>query len=103
MKELGRGAAIAALLLLNASATYALDISQDEALDLRRQGEILPFEAILKVAMQRYPGGRLLETELEQEGEHLIYEIELLTENGVVREMEIDARDAAVLRDELDD
>ncbi|WP_101674916.1 PepSY domain-containing protein [Alloalcanivorax mobilis] len=103
MMELGRGAAIASLLLLNSGATHALDISQDEALQLRRQGEILSFEAILKVAMQRYPDGRLLETELEQEGERLIYEIELLTGDGVVREMEIDARDASVLRDELDD
>ena len=42
-------------------------------------------------------------TELEQEGERLIYEIELLTGDCVVREMEIDARDASVLRDELDD
>jgi uncharacterized membrane protein YkoI len=103
MTRKGYGAAIAALLLFSSASVSALDVNQDEALHLRRQGKILPFEAILKVAMERYPGAQLLETDLEHDDGELIYEIELLTADGVVREMEIDARDARVVRDEMDD
>lgn len=102
MTSKGYGAAVAALLLVSAGV-FALNVNQDEALHLRRQGETLPFEAILKVAMERYPNAQLLETELEHDNGELIYEIELLTTEGVVRELKIDARDARVIRDELDD
>lgn len=103
MTRKGCGAAIAALLLFSSASVLALDVNQDEALHLRRQGKILPFEVILKVAMARYPGAQLLETDLEHDDGELIYEIELLTADGVVREVEIDARDARVVRDKMDD
>ncbi len=99
---LGR-AALAALLLALVPVAPALDVDQDEALRLRQSGEVLSFQAILRQADERYPGARLLEAELDDDDGELIYDIELLTDDGVVRELEIDARTGRVLEDEVDD
>jgi uncharacterized membrane protein YkoI len=99
---LGR-AALAALLLALVPLAPALDVDQDEALRLRQSGEVLSFQAILRQADERYPGARLLEAELDDDDGELIYDIELLTDDGVVRELEIDARSGRVLEDEVDD
>ena len=98
---LGR-AALAALLLALVPLAPALDVDQDEALRLRQSGEVLSFQAILREAEDRYPGARLLEAELDDDDGELIYEIELLTRDGVVRELEIDARSGRLLEDEVD-
>ena len=78
------------------------DLDQDEALRLRREGLILPLESLLRQAMERHPGARLLEAELEEEDGIFVYEIELLTADGVARELELDARDGRLLKDEED-
>jgi uncharacterized membrane protein YkoI len=52
--------------------------------------------------MERHPGARLLEAELEAEDGIFVYEIELLTADGVARELELDARDGRLLKDEED-
>ncbi|MBG13621.1 MAG: PepSY domain-containing protein [Alloalcanivorax venustensis] len=101
VNPLGR-AALAALLLALVPLAPALDVDQDEALRLRQSGEVLSFQAILRQAEERYPGARLLEAELDDDDGELIYEIELLTDDGVVRELEIDARTGRVLEDEVD-
>lgn len=98
---LGR-AALAALLLALVPLAPALDVDQDEALRLRQSGEVLSFQAILRQAEERYPDARLLEAELDDDDGELIYEIELLTRDGVVRELEIDARSGRLLEDEVD-
>ncbi|WP_374761345.1 PepSY domain-containing protein [Pseudomonas sp. sp1636] len=90
------------LLALNGTAG-ARDLDQDEALRLRREGLILPLEQLMRTALQRYPGATLLEAELEEEDDILVYELELLTSRGVVRELELDARDGRILKDEVDD
>jgi|SRR5690606_12815059 len=81
----------------------ARDVGQNEALDLRQKGEIMPFEDVFKKATQRYPEARLLEVELEEDDDIYIYEIELITRAGVVRELELDARTGRILADEEDD
>jgi uncharacterized membrane protein YkoI len=91
------------LLLVAASPVAARDLDQNEALRLRQEGRVLPLEALLGRALQRYPGATLLEAELEEEAQRLVYEIELLTVSGVVREIELDARDGRILKDEEDD
>ena len=101
VNPLGR-AALAAFLLALVPLAPALDVDQDEALRLRQSGEVLSFQAILRQAEERYPGARLLEAELDDDDGELIYEIELLTDDGVVRELEIDARTGRVLEDEVD-
>lgn len=94
-----------AVLLMSAVVftTTADDISQDEALRLREQGKIMALEKLLGIAMSLYPGARLLEAELEEDDGVYIYEVELITRSGVVREIEIDARDGRILKDEEDD
>ena len=103
MRVLRGGAALVALSLAWATSALALDVDQDEALRLRQSGEVLSFQAILRQADERYPGARLLEAELDDDDGEFIYEIELLTGDGVVRELEIDARTGRVLEDEVDD
>lgn len=94
---------IAALALILIAPAEARDLDQDEALRLRREGVIQPLEQLLQPAYARYPGARLLEVELEAEHGQYVYEIELLTADGQVRELELDARDGRLLDDKEDD
>ncbi len=66
------------LLVLNGSVS-ARDLDQDEALRMRQAGHILPLEQLLDEALQQYPGATLLEAELEEEDDILVYEVEFLT------------------------
>jgi len=66
-----------------------------------RRGEVLPLVKILAIANKEVPGD-VIEVELEDEREALIYEIKILTSTGRVREVEIDARTGAVLKIEDD-
>ncbi len=103
MKFVARYSGIVVLVLaVLALEVHARDLDQDEALRLRREGMIMPLEALMQPAMERYPGARLLEAELEEEDDVYVYEIELLID-GVVRELEISARDGRVLKDEVED
>lgn len=79
------------------------DIGQDQALELRRKGLIMPFEQVLERLQQLHPGFTLLEAELDEEDGVLVYEIEIINAAGVVRELELEARQGAVLKDEEDD
>lgn len=93
----------ALLLALFCSGLGARDLDQDEALKLRQQGVILPLEQLIGQALGRYPGSKLLEAELEAKHGVYLYDIELLTVEGVVRELKFDARDSRLLKDEEDD
>ena len=93
---------MALALLAFCSVVMARDLDQDEALRLRQQGVILPLEQLLQQAMDRYPGAKLLEAELEEKHNIYLYDVELLTPEGVVRELHIDATDGRLLKDEED-
>ncbi|UXY54917.1 PepSY domain-containing protein [Pseudomonas tohonis] len=94
---------LALVLAVFALEAVARDLDQDEALKLREEGVIIPLEQLLHRALGLYPGARLLEAELEEEDDVYVYEVELLTTEGVVRELELDARDGRILKDEEDD
>jgi len=96
-------ALLACLLLTLPLSSSARDLDQDEALRLRREGQILPLEQLLQMAMQSHPGAVLLEVELEEEDGILVYEVELVTEQGIVRELELRASTGEVLKDEVED
>lgn len=96
-------AALAAVLALLLAPAQARDLDQDEALRLRQEGVIQPLQQLLQQAMQRYPGARLLEAELEEDDDRYVYEVELLTSDGQVRELDLDAVSGRVLKDEEDD
>ena len=90
------------VLLAFCSVLAARDLDQDEALALRQQGVILPLEQLLQQAMARYPGSRLLEAELEKKHGQYAYEVELVTTEGVVREIKLDATTGVLIKDEED-
>ncbi|AIR91386.1 PepSY domain-containing protein [Pseudomonas cremoricolorata] len=104
MRSLSRPARyLAASLLVVSALATARDLDQDEALELRHRGTIMPLEQLLEAALGRYPGARLLEAELEQEHDRYEYEVEILTPEGVVREIKFDAATGELLKDEEDD
>ncbi|MGD8484741.1 MAG: PepSY domain-containing protein, partial [Thioalkalispiraceae bacterium] len=68
------------------SSNLALaDSDHEMARQLREAGDILPLETILQKLKATYPG-KVLEVELEKEHDKIIYEIELLDNEGKVRE-----------------
>lgn len=104
MKFVARYIGIVVLVLgVLALEAQARDLDQDEALRLRREGVIMPLEQLMQPALGRYPGATLLEAELEEEDDVFVYEVELLTSDGIVRELELDARDGRILKDEVED
>lgn len=78
------------------------DHEQEEVRSLAQQGDILPLEQILQTAREHHTG-RVLETELEREGDRYVYEIELLDESGQVWELEFDAATGELLEMEQED
>jgi uncharacterized membrane protein YkoI len=93
---------LALALLAFCSEGMARELNQDEALRLRQQGVILPLEQLLQQALDRYPGSKLLEADLEEKHDVYIYEVELLTTGGVVRELDIEAATGRLLKDKED-
>ncbi|KRG62030.1 lipoprotein [Stenotrophomonas humi] len=92
----------ACLLLLMAGAPLAVahgqDAAQQTARQALKQGRYVPLENIVRDALQRHPG-KLLEVELDDG----VYEVEILRADGVVIELDYDARSGALLKTELDD
>jgi uncharacterized membrane protein YkoI len=74
---------------------------QDAIRDALQRGDVLPLAKVLAIAGQQVPGD-VVEVELEHEKSVLIYEIKILTANGRVREIKIDARTGTVLTIEDD-
>jgi len=89
-------------LLAFCSVVMARDLDQDEALQLRQQGVILPLEQLLQQALDLHPGAKLLEAELEEKHGVYIYEVELLDTDGVVRELDLEAKTGRLLKDKED-
>ena len=78
------------------------ELGQAEIRELVRQGEILPLETILA----RFPSkeyGKLLDLEVEREHGTVVYESEFLRSDGRIVEIEVDARNGAILEQEIDD
>lgn len=97
------GSALVLAVLLLSAPVQARELHQDEVLRLHQSGAILGLEQVLQTALGRYPGAELLEAELEEKHGRYRYEIELLTTEGVARELDVDARDGRILRDKEDD
>ncbi|MCI0995059.1 peptidase [Pseudomonas corrugata] len=90
------------VLLAFCSVVMARDLDQDEALQLRQRGVILPLEQLLQQALDLHPGAKLLEAELEEKHGVYIYEVELLDTDGVVRELDLEATSGRLLKDKED-
>lgn len=79
------------------------DGDHERARRLHAEGVILPFEQILSRAQQIYPGSEILEVEFKDKKQQLIYELEIVDQDGVVRELYLDARTAELLKEERED
>lgn len=75
---------------------------QDRARLALEAGEILPLSEILAAAEKARPG-RVIEVDLERDDGRWIYELELVSPDGLVYEMEIDGASGAVLEIELEE
>ncbi|MCW8906652.1 MAG: PepSY domain-containing protein [Sedimenticola sp.] len=89
------------LLMLLVPLLSLAESDHERARALHEAGNILSLEQILERVREHYPG-RLLEVELEQEGESLIYEVELLDSEGQVWELELDAVSGEMLKQKLE-
>ncbi|MBA4501821.1 PepSY domain-containing protein [Marinobacterium marinum] len=78
------------------------DLNQDDVLELVRQGKIRPLTELMAQNPKRFRG-HLLDVELEYDDGRLIYEIEILGDDGVVREFELDPVTGVVLKEEIED
>ncbi|WP_205341542.1 PepSY domain-containing protein [Denitrificimonas caeni] len=103
MLKSSRSAYLLALWLACAGQVVAHDLSHDEALRLHKKGQILSSQTFIERALERHPKARLLELELEKKRGRYIYEVELLTVQGQVRELKFDASTGELLKDEEDD
>jgi len=67
-----------------------------EARRLQDTGEILSLESLLKNVRPLFPG-KILQIELETEEGKIVYEFEILGNDGIVREVYFDAKTGKLL------
>jgi len=89
------------ILVLSMPLTWASD-DHVEARLLSNSGEIIPLDTILKNLRINHPG-IVLDVELEREDTNVLYEVEILDINGIVKEIYINARTGDVLYVKEDD
>jgi len=96
------------LLLALAAGTISFSVaaSEDadhaEIRDLVKKGQILPLESImLQFPEKQY--GKLLDLEVEREHGTIVYEFEFLRSDGLIVQIEVDARNGKILRQEIED
>jgi len=88
------------LMMLSAVSTvWASD--HERARTLLEQGEILSLSEIMKQTNSRVPG-KILEVDLEEKDGSIVYEVEFLSDQGIVMEMLIDARTGRMISVEED-
>jgi uncharacterized membrane protein YkoI len=72
-----------------------------EAQRLLAAGEILPLARVLEIVRREVPGP-VIEVDLDRDDDDGVtrweYEVEVLMDSGVVRKVELDARDGRVLK-----
>lgn len=93
---------ILAIFLACMTQTSLADEDYGNARKLVESGTILSLEQILDHLGTRVEG-KILEVEFEREDGHYIYEIEILDDSGLVRELEVDAVSGEILKMELED
>lgn len=92
-----------AVLTATAGLAQARDLGPDEALKLRDAGTIQSFETLNEAALAKHPGGKIEDTELEQEHGIYVYQVEVRDAQGVQWEVELDASNGKLLQEHRDD
>ena len=88
------------VLLFIASSLSLMARADDDSKEVRRlvmEKEIIPLERLLP-SIRRHGDWKLLEIELEQDDDKLIYEVELLDDQGRVYEIRYDAKTGQELK-----
>ena len=94
---------VIAVMILTTSFSVTLWAGDhDNAKKLMESGDIVPLETILE-QLQKRIAGRVIEVELEQKKGRLVYEIEQIDNEGIVREFIFDATDGRLLKEKVDD
>lgn len=100
---------IALITLLAMVASIPPAVRADEHLsdsDLAREaverGEIMPLAKAVETLISQYPG-EIVEVEFEREDGLPVYDLELVTEDGRLLDVEIDAATGAIIEVEEDD
>lgn len=81
---------LAGMIFLPATAWAEADDDQQRVRTLREQGEILPLHVILEKAQTQRPG-HVLEVEFKESDHRYTYEVQILSPEGEVWEVEINA------------
>lgn len=89
----------AVLSLLVTAPLQADSLDHMHALDMSRQGRILPAQQLLDRAFSHYPQSRLLEMKLKHKRQRYVYKLQLLTLDGEIRKLYFDAENGELLRD----
>jgi uncharacterized membrane protein YkoI len=90
-------------LAATAGIAQARDLGPDEALKLRDAGTVQSFEKLNEAAIAKHPGSQVEETELEEEYGRYIYQVELRDAQNVQWDLELDATNGQILKDQRDD
>ncbi|PIS18556.1 MAG: hypothetical protein COW19_10310 [Zetaproteobacteria bacterium CG12_big_fil_rev_8_21_14_0_65_55_1124] len=89
-------------LALTLAPQSSLADDMDRVRELRSTSSIMPLSQLLQEVEKQYPG-TLLEVELEEEKGRVIYEMELLGEDRVVRTLKVNARNGKILSVDRED
>ncbi|MGL4936564.1 PepSY domain-containing protein [Shewanella sp.] len=87
--------------MISSPQAWAGDDPANKVVQWVKEGNVLPFDTI----MQRYESrlqGRLLDLEVEQKHGRIIYELEILRDDGIVYEIKIDAKTGEWLKEKVD-
>ncbi|TBU73629.1 peptidase [Pseudomonas daroniae] len=92
-----------AALTATAGIAQARDLGPDEALELYEAGTIQSFEKLNEAALAQHPGGKLEDTELEEEYGRYLYQVEVRDTQGRKWDVELDATNGTILKNHQDD
>lgn len=78
------------------------DIDHEDVRKLRQAGKVVSLEELIEKTRRMHPG-RLLEAELEKDGDRYIYELEYVDDAGTVWEFKYDAHTGKLLGKQHED
>ncbi|MBD3649171.1 MAG: PepSY domain-containing protein [Pseudomonadales bacterium] len=91
--------------IIGATSLSAVTSNADRSHQIKRwadQEGVKPLEEIMEMNRKRFDG-RIIDMEVEEEHGRIIYEVEYIDHEGVIREVHIDARTGEWLKEEIED
>jgi len=91
---------LAVAVLCAAPGALASEGDHERARQAVKRGEVLPLDVMVD-RLSRIAPGKLIDVEFERDDGRWVYEFTVLQADGVIREIEMDARTARVLEIEV--